>query len=69
MMTNGPAATIGQVMTVALERPRNRIALAENATYNHCRQEILSFLYEKQRKVEALSPRTMTTKPKVALRA
>jgi nitrate/nitrite transport system ATP-binding protein len=55
MMTNGPAATIGQVLPVPLERPRNRIALAEDRTYNHCRQEILSFLYEKQRKVEAIT--------------
>ncbi|WP_442968728.1 ABC transporter ATP-binding protein [Ramlibacter sp.] len=55
MMTNGPAATIGQVMDVPLERPRNRIALAEDKIYNHCRQEILTFLYEKQRKVEPIS--------------
>jgi nitrate/nitrite transport system ATP-binding protein len=57
MMTNGPAATIGQVMDVPLARPRNRIALAEDKAYNHCRQEILSFLYEKQRKVEPIAPR------------
>ncbi len=57
MMTNGPAATIGQVMDVPLERPRNRIALAEDKVYNHCRQEILSFLYEKQRKVEPIAAR------------
>ena len=55
MMTNGPAATIGQILTVPLPRPRNRIALAEDHVYNHCRQEILSFLYEKQRKVEPIS--------------
>jgi nitrate/nitrite transport system ATP-binding protein len=55
MMTNGPAATIGQIMDVPLVRPRNRIALAEDKVYNHCRQEILSFLYEKQRKVEPIS--------------
>ena len=55
MMTNGPAATIGQIMEVPLERPRNRIRLAEDKVYNHCRQEILSFLYEKQRKVEPIS--------------
>jgi nitrate/nitrite transport system ATP-binding protein len=54
MMTNGPAATIGQVMDVPLARPRNRIQLAEDKVYNHCRQEILSFLYEKQRKVEPI---------------
>ena len=58
MMTNGPSATIGQVLVIPLERPRNRIALAEDATYNHCRQEILTFLYEKQRKVEPISART-----------
>ncbi|NML46452.1 ABC transporter ATP-binding protein [Ramlibacter sp. G-1-2-2] len=63
MMTNGPAATIGQVMEVPLERPRNRIALAENPAYNHCRQEILSFLYEKQRKVEVLAARGSVRTP------
>jgi nitrate/nitrite transport system ATP-binding protein len=57
MMTNGPAATVGQIMDVPLERPRNRIALAEDKVYNHCRQEILSFLYEKQRKVEVIAGR------------
>lgn len=54
MMTNGPSATIGQILDVDLPRPRDRIALAENPAYNHCRQEILSFLYEKQRKVEPI---------------
>jgi nitrate/nitrite transport system ATP-binding protein len=69
MMTNGPAATIGQIMDVPLARPRNRIALAEDKVYNHCRQEILSFLYEKQRKIEPISAHassTFTRKEKVA---
>jgi nitrate/nitrite transport system ATP-binding protein len=72
MMTNGPSATIGQIMPIDLPRPRNRIQLAEDKTYNHCRQEILSFLYEKQRKVEAIaSARTAKAapKPEVAMRA
>ena len=55
MMTNGPAATIGQILDIPLPRPRDRIALAENPAYNHCRQEILSFLYEKQRKIESIA--------------
>ena len=55
MMTNGPSATIGQILDIPLPRPRNRIALAENPAYNHCRQEILTFLYEKQRKVEPIA--------------
>ncbi|EYC51900.1 nitrate ABC transporter ATP-binding protein [Hylemonella gracilis str. Niagara R] len=72
MMTNGPAATIGQILDVPLARPRDRIALAGDATYNHCRQEILSFLHEKQRKVESIAtPRAdgANDKQAVALRA
>jgi nitrate/nitrite transport system ATP-binding protein len=71
MMTNGPSATIGQVLAVDLPRPRNRIELAENPTYNHCRQEILSFLYEKQRKVEPIAKvkASAAKQEEVALRA
>ena len=52
MMTNGPAATIGEILDVKLERPRDRLALADNPEYNHYRHEVLTFLYEKQKKVE-----------------
>ncbi len=45
MMTNGPAATIGEVLDVPLARPRNRVELAEDATYIHCRKAVLDFLY------------------------
>lgn len=55
MMTNGPAATIGEILTVDLEHPRDRLALADNVDYNHYRSEVLRFLYEKQRKVEPIS--------------
>lgn len=61
MMTNGPAATIGEILQIALPRPRNRIALADCPTYNHYRHQVLSFLYEKQRKVEVL-PKTEPAK-------
>ena len=57
MMTNGPAATVGEILPIELPRPRNRLELANDPRYNHCRQEVLRFLYEKQRKVEDL-PRT-----------
>lgn len=57
MMTNGPSATIGEILKVDLDRPRDRIALADNAQYNHYRHEVLRFLYEKQRKVEPVSPK------------
>ncbi len=50
MMTNGPAATVGEVMEVALERPRSRVALADDRRYQQYRQQVLHFLYEKQPK-------------------
>ncbi|QTF93733.1 ABC transporter ATP-binding protein [Halomonas sp. BM-2019] len=62
MMTNGPAATIGEILEVDLPRPRDRIALADNPRYNHYRHEVLRFLYEKQRKVESLDRRRDTAK-------
>ncbi len=56
MMTNGPSATIGEVLEVELARPRDRLQLADNPQYNHYRHEVLTFLYEKQRKVERVEP-------------
>jgi nitrate/nitrite transport system ATP-binding protein len=61
MMTNGPSATVGQILDVDLARPRNRLALADDAEYNHLRSEVLTFLYEKQRKVEPISARNAGT--------
>ncbi|MEP1447015.1 MAG: ABC transporter ATP-binding protein [Paraglaciecola sp.] len=55
MMSNGPAATIGEILPIELSRPRNRIQLADNPQYNHYRHEVLKFLYEKQRKVESVA--------------
>jgi nitrate/nitrite transport system ATP-binding protein len=52
MMTNGPAATIGEVLTVPLARPRNRVELAEDPAYMHCRREVLDFLYTRHGHVE-----------------
>jgi len=49
MMSNGPAASIGEILHVDLERPRNRVALAEDANFNAYRQQVLRFLYEKQK--------------------
>lgn len=50
MMTNGPAATIGEIAEVNLPRPRNRVELAGNEEYNHIRAKVLKFLYERQTK-------------------
>jgi nitrate/nitrite transport system ATP-binding protein len=53
MMTNGPSARIGEVLDVALARPRKRLSLAADPTYLKCRQRVLEFLYERHRFVEA----------------
>lgn len=53
MMTNGPAAFIGEILEVPLQRPRKRLELAANPTYIRCRQRVLEFLYERHRFVEA----------------
>jgi nitrate/nitrite transport system ATP-binding protein len=53
MMTNGPSATIGEILEVPLPRPRKRLELAANASYLKCRQRVLEFLYERHRYVEA----------------
>jgi nitrate/nitrite transport system ATP-binding protein len=53
MMTNGPAATIGEVLEVNLPRPRDRLALAEDARYVHLRGEVLKFLYARHKKEAA----------------
>jgi nitrate/nitrite transport system ATP-binding protein len=53
MMTNGPKATIGEVLEVPLRRPRDRISLATDPVYLDCRQRVLKFLYERHRYVEA----------------
>jgi len=49
MMTNGPAAKIGEILEIDLPRPRNRVEMSDNVEYNHYRHEVLAFLYEKQR--------------------
>jgi nitrate/nitrite transport system ATP-binding protein len=50
MMTNGPAATIGEILEVKLARPRDRIALADDPEYHHYRKAVVEFLYAKQKK-------------------
>ena len=52
MMTNGPAATIGEVLRVELPRPRNRVTLAEDRGYVQYRKAVIDFLYTRQAHVE-----------------
>jgi len=48
MMTNGPRASIGQVLDVSLARPRDRLAVAENPAYIRGRAAVIEFLYARQ---------------------
>ena len=59
MMTNGPAATIGEILDVNLERPRHRLELADDQLYNQYRAKVLKFLHERHSK-----PDVPTTKSK-----
>lgn len=47
MMTNGPSATIGDVLDVPLARPRKRLELVADPAYIRCRESVLKFLYER----------------------
>jgi nitrate/nitrite transport system ATP-binding protein len=53
MMTNGPAATIGDIVQVELERPRDRLALANDSRYHEYRTAVLEFLYQRQQRPAA----------------
>jgi nitrate ABC transporter ATP-binding subunit len=47
MMTNGPAATIGEIMTVPFDRPRIREQVLADARYAKLRNSALDFLYNR----------------------
>ena len=47
MMTNGPAASIGEVMTIDFPRPRNREDIMEDPKYYELRNTALDFLYNR----------------------
>jgi nitrate/nitrite transport system ATP-binding protein len=53
MLTNGPAAHVGEVLEVGLARPRKRLELTSNTQYIRSREAVLKFLYERHRFVEA----------------
>jgi nitrate/nitrite transport system ATP-binding protein len=56
MMTNGPAASIGEVLQVSLPRPRERLGLAHDARFMEQRARVLEFLYGKQARKERGAP-------------
>ena len=55
MMTNGPAARIGEVLHVPLARPRKRLELVADSTYSKCRQRVIEFLYARHKTPQLLA--------------
>jgi len=53
MMTNGPAATVGEILDIELPRPRDRLALANDPQYHAYRTAVLEFLYQRQQRPAA----------------
>ena len=47
MMTNGPAANIGEVLTIPFSRPRDRSRMMEMPEYYQVRNYALDFLYNR----------------------
>jgi nitrate ABC transporter ATP-binding subunit len=47
MMTNGPAATIGEILEVPFPRPRNRVQVIEDPRYYDLRAQAMEFLYRR----------------------
>ncbi|QPN57750.1 ATP-binding cassette domain-containing protein [Synechococcus sp. CBW1107] len=47
MMTNGPAARIGEIMDINFPRPRNREEIMEDPIYYDMRNQALDFLYSR----------------------
>jgi nitrate/nitrite transport system ATP-binding protein len=47
MMTNGPAATIGQILEVDLPRPRRRLEVDLLPAYVQARHAVVEFLHDK----------------------
>ncbi len=53
MLSNGPAATIGEILEVPLARPRHRVALANHPDYLACRAAVVNFLHQRHRNPNA----------------
>lgn len=47
MMTNGPAAKVGEILDIPFARPRNRSRVMEDPRYYELRNEALDFLYHR----------------------
>jgi len=56
MMTNGPAAEVGDILEITFHRPRNRAALLEDPEYYRLREHLITFLEERAHTKTNLEP-------------
>ncbi len=47
MMTNGPAATIGEILSINFPKPRDRAEIIADPLYFRCLEHLISFLTER----------------------
>jgi nitrate/nitrite transport system ATP-binding protein len=47
MMTNGPAATVGEILEIKFPRPRSRQQLLEDPEYYRLREQLIGFLEDR----------------------
>ena len=64
-LTNGPAASIGQILKVNLARPRQRLEVMDHPDYYSLRSELINFL-QQQRRLKQHRQALTTTTPSAA---
>ena len=47
LMTNGPAATVGEIVAVPFDRPRDRLKVVGDPQYDQARNQLITFLEER----------------------
>ena len=61
MLTNGPEAQIGQILEVAIPRPRHRLEVVNHPDYYHLRNEMIHFLNQQKRALRRTKATPKTT--------
>ncbi|HEY2921937.1 MAG TPA: ABC transporter ATP-binding protein [Candidatus Binatia bacterium] len=69
MMTNGPAATVGEILPVPFARPRHRFEILADPEYRRVRNHLITFLEERadHRPTVDLPPEAASTPYKAAV--
>ncbi len=69
MMTTGPAATVGEIVSVPFERPRDRQSLVESAEFYPYRERLIGFLEDQAHPSEPRSEPVEASEPALLLKS